>query len=510
MTDMRNWRKAIDKLFEGHPVWGQKYPDTEEGAKQFLNDISTWDVSNAKAIPDPQVDGVWKLTGLVQKTRGAGRSFKGAPVRGEAIVYLAGYKDPFGRIRKENDFESKEIFEATDELQEANTYAGAALATEKDLIVQQMPDGWWKVSVAATAGPLIHLIRTLAYSAPTQVRTKSGTKLPNYGAFKANGILMKAASRDVLDARIEKAIRKHNSYVKSETRHKERAPERKAAAAKYSADQAKQRRAEQEAKYGKGTAQRVTYRQEGGDDGYQYVVRVDGRAKWDGLTQSQAMHYAEQERNEIAKREKLGQYADKPFYPAVEEAVVQVPDGLRGEEDSRLSRRDAERFINELDPMDTPDTEVVDPESGEVLDWPDRKTRRKQENDEMEKILANEPVFDEPEDLTPTFVPPRNQDQVWDLMQNLRDSEFYNTVWQSVSELVDNPEELKSLDYDVEFDMPVSISRKDGQALTDKDISNFKIIAKYSKYMSPMHNISFMLAGRNKENTAVEFTPIFM
>ena len=40
---------------------------------------------------------------------------------------------------------------------------------------------------------------------------------------------------------------------------------------------------------------RVTYRQEGGDDGYQYVVRVDGRAKWSGLTRTEAAYYKQLE-----------------------------------------------------------------------------------------------------------------------------------------------------------------------------------------------------------------------
>lgn len=37
-------------------------------------------------------------------------------------------------------------------------------------------------------------------------------------------------------------------------------------------------------------APKVTYRQEGGDDGYCYVVRVNGREVMNGLTRSSAMH----------------------------------------------------------------------------------------------------------------------------------------------------------------------------------------------------------------------------
>jgi hypothetical protein len=35
---------------------------------------------------------------------------------------------------------------------------------------------------------------------------------------------------------------------------------------------------------------KVTYRQEDGDDGYSYVVRVNGFARMSGLTRSQAMY----------------------------------------------------------------------------------------------------------------------------------------------------------------------------------------------------------------------------
>lgn len=41
---------------------------------------------------------------------------------------------------------------------------------------------------------------------------------------------------------------------------------------------------------------KVTYRQEDGDDGYCYVVRVDGRVIANGLNRSMAKYYADQEK----------------------------------------------------------------------------------------------------------------------------------------------------------------------------------------------------------------------
>jgi hypothetical protein len=47
---------------------------------------------------------------------------------------------------------------------------------------------------------------------------------------------------------------------------------------------------------------RVTMRQENGDDGYCYVVRVDGRAKWDGMTRSEATWRRNTEIAELRKK----------------------------------------------------------------------------------------------------------------------------------------------------------------------------------------------------------------
>lgn len=70
------------------------YPDTEQGAFEFLAKESTHDPKTfLKAIPDPAIEGVWEVT---RKDVGNGIA---------SIIYMAGYKDPFGNIRKYNDFE---------------------------------------------------------------------------------------------------------------------------------------------------------------------------------------------------------------------------------------------------------------------------------------------------------------------------------------------------------------------------------------------------------------------
>lgn len=67
-----------------------RYPDTEEGAISYLRDDAALDLDGATARPDPSVEGVWEVT------LESGR---------RAIVYLAGYEDPWGRERDWNDFE---------------------------------------------------------------------------------------------------------------------------------------------------------------------------------------------------------------------------------------------------------------------------------------------------------------------------------------------------------------------------------------------------------------------
>jgi hypothetical protein len=79
--------------FAALPGRPKKYPDTMAGALEFLKDESTFDLRGAVGKMD-SVEGVWLIT---------------MPLTHEAaIVYLAGYKDPFGKIREHNDFEKVE------------------------------------------------------------------------------------------------------------------------------------------------------------------------------------------------------------------------------------------------------------------------------------------------------------------------------------------------------------------------------------------------------------------
>jgi len=68
-----------------------QYPDARQGALDCLRNESDLPMGTVvNCFPDPVVEGVWAV------------DFKDGR---RAIVYLGGYKDPLGYVRKGNDFE---------------------------------------------------------------------------------------------------------------------------------------------------------------------------------------------------------------------------------------------------------------------------------------------------------------------------------------------------------------------------------------------------------------------
>lgn len=70
----------------------KRYPDTAKGAAACHLDLSTATLPDGEWRPDPHVYGCWGFF----------------PERGSdpvAIVWLAGYEDPWGRTRERNDFD---------------------------------------------------------------------------------------------------------------------------------------------------------------------------------------------------------------------------------------------------------------------------------------------------------------------------------------------------------------------------------------------------------------------
>jgi hypothetical protein len=77
-------------------VLNKKYPDTLEGAIKCLKKMSRLNTKGATGIPDPYVQGVWKIYCHKEK-------FIEDRIN---IVYLSGYETPLGHIRTSNDFET--------------------------------------------------------------------------------------------------------------------------------------------------------------------------------------------------------------------------------------------------------------------------------------------------------------------------------------------------------------------------------------------------------------------
>lgn len=92
-------KQGVKGVHIGAPEPEKRYPDSPEGAVQCLRDMSSGlNLQGATARPDPSVQGVWQVT------------MKGGQ---RVIVYLGGYKDPFGNVRTSNDFEVEDEKEAS-------------------------------------------------------------------------------------------------------------------------------------------------------------------------------------------------------------------------------------------------------------------------------------------------------------------------------------------------------------------------------------------------------------
>jgi len=209
----------------------------------------------------------------------------------------------------------------------------------------------------------------------------------------------------------------------------------------------------------------------------------------------------------------------------LKEAVVEVPAGLRGEdaEMGGATSRDAERFIADLAPDDSVDTEVIDPESGEVLDWPTQDTRRAQDDAEYEKNKRGREEAELPDYPFTPYIPggksaapgqvqsfdgmDRAQDDLGRLKYDGQITDFYDIQWKNIEDLVDDPQQYYDGDYDIGWDMPVVIRRQDGQKFGDEDHANFRRLS--SLFRTATYNIGLGYAGGSEQGTAAHFYPMF-
>jgi hypothetical protein len=186
----------------------------------------------------------------------------------------------------------------------------ADLLNESTIQITPTQDGWLKISTPDTKGPqvsLIYAIRSVATRKGLETLSKSGQPI-DFRKFKANGFLVKTSEKEA-----KAIIAKVESERAKEAADKPSAEEtkaKKASAAKSLRQYNKSKEDNYDELYGKGTWKRITAKQEGGDDGYSYVIRVDGKQVVGGLTKSEVDFEKRQAAQKLAKKEKLGKYAD--------------------------------------------------------------------------------------------------------------------------------------------------------------------------------------------------------
>jgi hypothetical protein len=213
---------------------------------------------------------------------------------------------------------------------------------------------------------------------------------------------------------------------------------------------------------------------------------------------------------------------------SIDEEVVEVPAEFRGEKysDGGATSQDAERFLANLDPDDSVDTEVIDPESGEVLDWPTKDVRKAQDHEEYMRN-AEQREKEEEEKWESIFSTPhipggksakpgqvqgfegmdRALEDLGKLKWDEQINDFYDITWKSIEDLVDDPEMYYKGDYDIGWDFPVEIKRTDGKKFDKKDHANFRRLS--SLFRTATWNIGAGYAGGSEGSTVAHFYPMF-
>lgn len=193
------------------------------------------------------------------------------------------------------------------------------------ITITKQEDGRWEIATKAKTMPTVGVIATMIRELVTKHKTKvvmsnaAGKVMSEEAAWAAirnKPSRFFATSEKMTDDRLEelltklrdKGIREEEAHAKAVAKRKSPEYKKEVAAVRNAAS--KEKTAEMEQMYGKDTWKSITYKQEGGDDGYQYVVRVKGKAVESGLTQREAMAKKKSLANEIAKKNKTGKYAD--------------------------------------------------------------------------------------------------------------------------------------------------------------------------------------------------------
>lgn len=178
-----------------------------------------------------------------------------------------------------------------------------------DIQITDAGKGRISISVAAQRGPVMAIIRSIAWAAKKAGLEPTGkTGTPVNANFKSNTVLVKAsmAEAEKLVAKAKKQKADYNKKKADDAAYNAD-PEVKKARNKFNYELQKERKEKLYSKYGKEIVDRVKIKPliEDGDDGYQWALIVDGKVKERGLTQSQAYSAQVTEWNYMLKISKM-------------------------------------------------------------------------------------------------------------------------------------------------------------------------------------------------------------
>ena len=152
-----------------------------------------------------------------------------------------------------------------------------------------------------------------------------------------------------------------------------------------------------------------------------------------------------------------------------------------------------EKFIAKMHPDATPEVHIADPETGEIFMLPGQTKRKiaKQAFKARSKSKVNQASL-----LWPWSKGDRD---------NFEDAAFnsvYNVVNRDYAKEVgkQEAENLRNHDYDVDFDYPAAIKRKDGQKFDEYDVDILTSYLGYRNYILPGRNIKILGYPKEGQN----------
>lgn len=161
------------------------------------------------------------------------------------------------------------------------------------------------------------------------------------------------------------------------------------------------------------------------------------------------------------------------------------------------TRKDVVKFIDTLKDFETPDIDLFDPDTGEIL--MSRGDTKHEIKKYKKKSYKNSHADDEIDVPYLTF---GYDEDEYDF------NAFYNVVTKPISKLVDDPESLSAKDYDTSTVIPVALSRKDGLKFTNDDIDNIKNYIEYknNQIQEFSSNIKIVIIGLKVNKKRVKFS----